>query len=185
LPYLYNLFQEAAHNGTPIIRPLFWEFPDDPVGYAVDDQFLLGPSLLVAPVMKPGARQRAVYLPAGSEWYDYWTKQKHTGGQYVTVSAPLDKLPLFVRAGSILPMTDPVEYVDQKPIREIILDVYPGKKTTGHLYEDDGETFDHERGVSSLTHFTWEDGALKVDKKKTGFKSAAKKYRVVVEGRPA
>jgi alpha-glucosidase len=185
LPYLYNLFHEAAHDGTPIIRPLFWEFADDPASYAVDDQFLLGPSLLVAPVMKPGTRQRAVYLPADSEWYDYWTKQKYTGGQYVTVPAPLDKLPLFVRAGSILPMTEPIEYVDQKPINEIILDVYLGKKTTGYLYEDDGETFDYEHGKSSLTHFTWKDGELKVDRKKTGFKSAAKKYRVVVEGHPA
>jgi alpha-glucosidase len=183
LPYLYNLFHEAAHDGTPIIRPLFWEFPDDTDGYTVDDQFLLGPSLLVAPVMKPGARQRAVYLPANSEWYDYWTKQKHTGGQYVTVPAPLDKLPLFVRAGSILPMTEPIEYADQKRSNGIILDVYPGKKTTGYLYEDDGESFDHERDAYSLTHLTWKDDELRVTKKKAGYESAAKKYEVRVLGK--
>jgi len=178
LPYLYNLFREAAQDGTPIMRPLFWEFPDDPYGYAVDNEFLLGPSLLVAPVIKPGALQRAVYLPAGNEWYDYWRKERHGGGQYVTVAAPLDTLPLFVRAGSIIPMTDPMEYVDENPIEEIILDVYPGKKTVGYLYEDDGESFAHERGAHSLTQFTWKDGELKVDKRKTCFKSAAKRYRV-------
>lgn len=184
LPYIYNLFREAAQDGTPIMRPLFWEFPDDQHGYAVDDQFLLGPSLLVAPVIKPGARQRAVYLPAGNEWCDYWTKQKHTGGQYVTAHAPLDTLPVFVRAGSIIPMTAPIEYIDQKPISEIVLDVYSGNKTTGYLYEDDGQSFDCERGTYSLTRFAWVNGNLKIVRKKAGYKSAAKKYRVLVEGRP-
>jgi alpha-glucosidase len=179
LPYFYNLFREATQAGTPIMRPLFWEFPNDPHGYAVDDQFLLGPALLVAPVIKPGAGQRAVYLPAGNEWYDYWTKQKHAGGQYVTARAPLDTLPLFVRAGSILPMTRPIEHTGQKT-DEIILDVYPGKKTSGYLYEDDGESFDYERDAYSLTNFTWSDGKLRVNKKKTGYRFAAKKYRVLV-----
>ncbi|HXI85028.1 MAG TPA: glycoside hydrolase family 31 protein [Verrucomicrobiae bacterium] len=182
LPYFYNLFHEAAVNAAPIMRPLFWEFPDDPHGFAVDDQFLLGASLLVAPIIKPGARQRAVYLPDGSDWYDYWTKQKHGGGQHVTAPAPFDTLPLFVRAGSIIPMTKPMEFIGRKSIGEIILDVYPGKKTVGCLYEDDGESFDYERGAYSLTHFSWADGRLKVDKNKTGYKSAAKKYRVRVSG---
>jgi alpha-glucosidase len=185
LPYFYNLFHEAAQDGTPIIRPLFWEFPADPNGYAVEDQFLLGSSLLAAPVAKPGAQQRAVYLPAGSEWYDYHTKQQHAGGQFVTSPAPLDIMPLFVRAGSIIPMTEPIEYVDQKRPSEIILDIYPGKKTTGYLYEDDGETFDHERGVYSLTKFAWADGKLNVERNKTGGKSATQKFRVLVQGREA
>lgn len=183
LPYLYHLFHEAARHGTPIMRPLFWEFADDPHGYAVDDQFLLGASLLVAPVLKPGARQRAVYLPAGADWYDYWTKQLHKGGEYVTAAAPLEKMPLFVRAGSILPMTEPVEFVGQKQTDEILLDVYPGKTTTGLLYEDDGESFEYERGAYSLTQFVWWDGQLKVKRKKTGHKSPVKKFRVLVLGK--
>ncbi len=183
LPYFYNQFWEAALEGTPVMRPLFWEFPDDPNGYAVDDQFLLGPSLLVAPVIKPGANQRAVYLPAGSEWYDYWTKQKHAGGQYVTVAAPLDTLPLFVRAGAILPMTEPIESMQQKVIDKIILDVYPGRKTSGSLYEDDGESFEYEVGSYSLTNFTWADGKLKAERRKTGFKSSVKNFRVLVLGK--
>ena len=146
----------------------------------MDDQFLLGPSLLVAPVLKPGARHRAVYLPPG-HWYDYWTKQLSKGGQYITVNAPFDAMPLLVRAGSIIPATQPVEHTGEK-VNEIILDVYPGTKSTGYLYEDDGQSFRYERGEYSLTHFTWADGELRVDKKKTGYKSAAKHYRVLVAG---
>ncbi len=180
LPYFYNLFHEATVNAAPIMRPLFWEFPEDLNGYAVDDQFLLGPSILVAPVLKPGATQRPVYLPSGSEWYDYWTKQKHDGGQYVTTDAPLDTLPLFVRAGSIIPMTKPMEFISAQSPREIFLDVYPGKNTTGYLYEDDGESFAYEGGAYSLTEFTWKNGELKTKKRKTGYKSGAKKYVVRV-----
>jgi len=103
MPYIYNLFREAMLDGTPIMRPLFWEFPDDPNAYAIDDQFLLGPSLLVAPVLKPGATTRAVYLPAG-DWYDYRTKQRLEGGRYFGADAPLEVIPVFVRAGTILPV---------------------------------------------------------------------------------
>lgn len=183
LPYLYGLFREAAQDAAPIIRPLFWEFPDDANGYAVDDQFLLGPSLLVAPVFRQAARQRAVYLPAGAEWYEFGTNRKHAGGQFVTANAPLDTIPLFVRAGTILPMTGPIEHTGQKS--EIVLDVYPGKKTTGYLYEDDGASFGYERGAYSLMQFVWADGKLRVDKKKTGYKSAAKRFRVLVAGQKA
>ncbi len=182
LPYFYNLFHEATHNAAPIMRPLFWEFPDDPHGYAVDDQFLLGPAILVAPVIKPGATQRAVYLPAGADWYEFDTKRKHAGGQYVTAKAPLDTIPLFVRAGSILPTTKPIQHTGEK-VSEIILEVYPGAKTTGYLYEDDGASFDYERGRYSLTNFTLAAGKLRVDKKKTGYRAGAKRFRAVVAGR--
>ena len=90
----------------------------------------------------------------------------------------MDTLPLFVRAGSIIPMTKPMEFIGRKSIGEIILDIYPGTKTTGYLYEDDGESFDYERGAYTLTHFAWANGKLKTDKQKTGYKSAVKKYRV-------
>ena len=180
LPYFYNLFREATQDGTPIMRPLFWDFPDDPHGYAVDDQFLLGPSLLVAPVIKPGATARAVYLPAG-DWYDFWTARVYKGGEFIPANVSFDTMPLFVRAGSILPMIAPIQHTDENT-GEVILNVYPGAKTTGYLYEDDGESFDYERGDYSLTHFAWVDGKLRVDKKKTGYKSAAKRYRVFIAG---
>lgn len=182
LPYFYNLFHEAVRDASPVMRALFWEFPDDANGYAVDDQFLLGPALLVAPVIKPGATQRAVYLPAGADWYEFDTKRKHAGGQYVTAKAPLNKIPLYVRAGSILPTTKPIQHTGEK-VSEIILDVYPGSKTAGHLYEDDGESFAYERGKYSYTEFAWAAGKLKINKKKTGYRAAAKRFRAVVAGR--
>jgi alpha-glucosidase len=167
LPYIYNLFRLAARDGTPIIRPLFWEFPADEHAYAIDDQFLLGPSLLVAPVLKPGATARAVYLPAG-DWYDYRSRQRHTGGRYLGVDAPLEVIPVFVRAGTIL------------PVENNTLEVYPGEHTTGELYEDDGQSFDFERGRYSLAQFTWKAGQLHVDRKKAGYQAAAKRFKVVV-----
>jgi alpha-glucosidase len=170
MPYIYGLFREAALDGTPIMRPLFWEFPDDANAYAIDDQFLLGPSLLVAPVLKPGARARAVYMPAG-DWYNYRTQERLTGGQYVGVDAPLEVIPVFVRAGTIL------------PVESNTLEIYPGPHTTGLLYEDDGQSFDFERGRYSLTHFMWKAGKLRVDKKKTGYRRAAKSFAVRVFGR--
>jgi alpha-glucosidase len=182
LPYLYNLFHEATVAGTPIMRPLFWEFPDDAHGYAVDDEFLLGPALLVAPVISPAATQRAVYLPAGAEWYDYWTKQKHAGGRYVTVPAPLETMPLFVRAGSIIPMTRPIEHTGEKT-EEILLDVYPGENATGYLYEDDGKSFGYEHGRYSLTEFIWRDGTLDAVQRKSGYKSQFKRRRVCLLGK--
>jgi alpha-glucosidase len=179
LPYLYGLFREAADTGAAILRPLFWEFPEDPQTYATDDQFLLGHALLVAPVLKPATRQRAVHLPAGAEWYDFWTKQKHAGGQYVTIPAPLDTMPLFVRAGSIMPMCEPFEYVGQRPVTEIFLDVYPANdRATGTLYEDDGESFDYERGDFALTKFTWINGELRTEERRTRYQSATRKFTV-------
>lgn len=174
LPYLYTLFFDAVQNGTPIIRPLFWEFPKDPHGYAIDDEFLLGPSLLVAPILKQGQRQRAVYLPAGSDWYDYRTRTRHAGGQFVTATAPLEFIPVFVRAGTILPTCAPKPFMDAKPWREIELEIFPGPKTTGWLYEDDGHSFDYEQGRYCLTRLRWENGELRADRVKEGFASPAR-----------
>jgi len=182
LPYIYNLFREATLAGTPIMRPLFWEFPNDSKSYSVDDQFLLGSSWLVAPIVKPGATMRAVYLPEG-QWYDYWTKRLIEGGQYVGASAPLEKLPLYVRAGSILPMTKPIEHTNQA-IKEVVLDVYPGNETTGYLYEDDGASFDFEHGAYSLTRFAWMDGKLRVKREMKGLRSAVRRFRVLLTGQP-
>jgi alpha-glucosidase len=177
LPYLYNLFHEASTTGAPVMRPLFWEFPDDEHGYAVEDQFLLGPALLVAPILKAGARQRAVWLPAGAPWYEWGTNRQQAGGQYVTARAPLDKIPVYVRAGTILPTTADIEHTGAQ-VKEIVLQVYPGVKTAGYLYEDDGASFAFERGEYSLTKFAWTNGALKTTVVKSGYAGAVPKHRV-------
>ena len=101
-PYIFSLAREASERGYPIMRHLFLEYPDDANTYALDDQYMLGDSLLVCPVVTPGARDRSCYLPAG-EWLDYWTGQAYTGAGYVTLAAPVERIPLLIRAGSLLP----------------------------------------------------------------------------------
>jgi len=137
LPYLYSLFWEHTQNGMPIVRPLFLHWPEDEWCYR-DDEFMFGPFLLVAPVFKKGQREREVYLPRG-QWYNFWTDEKVDGGQTVVADAPLERIPIFVRAGAILPRWPVQNYVGEKPIDELRLTVYPGDGEF-ILYEDDGES---------------------------------------------
>src|SRR4029453_4730163 len=143
LPYLYCLFAEAHRRGTPIMRPLFWQHQDDPNAVTASDQFLLGEHLLVAPILRQGATARSVYLPAG-EWYDFWTGQRYAGPQHAPALADLKKLPLFIRAGAIVPMGPVQQYVGEKPSDIVELHLWPG--STGELcwYEDDGKSMEYE-----------------------------------------
>lgn len=166
LPYLYSLFWEAAERGTPILRPLFYHFPDDPATYPLHDEALLGPALLAAPVYQPGRTCRAVYLPAG-EWFDWWTEERFRGPTNILAAAPLERLPLYVRAGAILPTGPAMAYADEQPLNPLTLDVYPpeavavdedeGEGEQAHtftLYEDDGHSFAYERGEFCTTRYT-------------------------------
>lgn len=105
-PYVMEQMQTAHVDGIPPMRPLFLEFPSDQRTYEVDTEYLFGPELLVAPVLEPGGRSRAVYLPAGSNWTDAWTGAAYDGGQTIEVDAPLDRIPLFLRDGARLPILD-------------------------------------------------------------------------------
>ncbi len=139
LPYLYDL----AHEKLPMLRPLVLEFPDDPKCRELTDQCMLGHALLCAPVMTPGVTARAVYLPKGT-WYDYYTGKKVTGGQYILADAPLDRMPLFARAGAILPVSAGKPQCVED-IRQVVLEVFPGRGRHTH-YVDDGETMDYRDG---------------------------------------
>jgi alpha-D-xyloside xylohydrolase len=99
-PYIMEQMKRAADKGTPVMRPLFFDFAHDPAAALIEDQFLFGPDILVAPVVKEGGRSRAVYLPAGTDWTDAWTGAEFAGGQCITVDAPLERFPVFVRAGA-------------------------------------------------------------------------------------
>jgi alpha-D-xyloside xylohydrolase len=103
-PYIMDQMQRAHAHGTPPMRPLFFDFPDDPAAYTVEDQFMFGPDILVAPVLEQGAVTRACYLPAGEMWRDPWTDNIHAGGQWLTVDAPLHCIPVFLRGDAQLPM---------------------------------------------------------------------------------
>ncbi len=121
LPYLYALAQDACRTGVPVVRPMFLEFPDDPAAYQTDLQYMLGPYLLVAPVFNEEGRC-CFYLPPGP-WYDFWTNQRVDGPAYREVEVPLERVPLFVRGESALPLAPPMDYVGQKPWEPIGLDV--------------------------------------------------------------
>jgi alpha-glucosidase len=152
LPYLYTVFEEAARTGVPVMRPLFLEYPADRRTYRLDTAFLLGRDLLIAPVLVEGARSREVYLPEG-EWFDFWTGERLFGPRSVHVEAPLDRVPLFVRGGAILPMQPVVQHVDEAPTDPLVLNVFPSRECAGALYEDDGVSDAYQRGEYARTRF--------------------------------
>jgi alpha-D-xyloside xylohydrolase len=161
MPYIYSLGYRAHLTGAPFMRGLFMDFGDDPKVADIGDEYMFGPALLVAPVVEQGMTTRQVYLPAGADWYNYWTNQRLHGGQTVTVGAPIDTLPLFVRAGSILPMGVPVKSTNEKqPIAE--LRVYPGADADFDLYNDDGTTYAYEKGAMEITHLHWSDATQRL-----------------------
>ena len=115
MPYIYSLGYRTHETGAPYMRALFMDFPDDPNVAGMGDEYMFGPAFLVAPVTEQGATSRSVYLPAGADWYNYWTNQRLRGGQTIKVDAPIDTLPLFVRAGSIVPLGEPVQSTAETP----------------------------------------------------------------------
>ncbi len=160
MPYIYSLGYSANQTGAPFMRGLFMDFPHDPKVVNLGDEYMFGPALLVAPVTEQGATTRSVYLPAGSDWYNYWTNERLKGGQTIIASAPIDTIPLFVRAGSILPLGEPVESTNEKQ-NIARLRIYPGGDADFLLYQDDGKTYDYESGKSELTHLHWADASGK------------------------
>ncbi|HOO55858.1 MAG TPA: glycoside hydrolase family 31 protein [bacterium] len=173
MPYIYNAFRESEQTGIPVMRPLMLEFQEDPACAGINDEFMFGPALLVAPIMKSGQRSRKVYLPRG-EWVDFFTGEKFAGGTTIEVRAPLEKLPLFVRQGYIIPMTVTMQYTDEKPRDPMILHVECGRNASLELYEDDGVSFDYKNGKYSITSYDYsETGKGLVFKSKvveTGFR---------------
>ncbi len=158
MPYIYSLGYNTYRTGAPFMRALFMDFPDDPKVADLGDEYMFGPAFLVAPVTEQGATSRMVYLPAGVDWYNYWTNERLQGGQTIKVDAPIDTLPLFVRAGSILPLGEPVESTHQaQKIAKVR--IYPGASGDFTLYQDDGKTYAYEKGASSITRLHWDDVA--------------------------
>ena len=158
MPYLYSLGRHTYDSGAPFMRALFMDFPGDPKVANIGDEYMFGPAFLVAPVTEQGVESRQVYLPAGSEWYNYWTNQKLAGGQTVTVAAPIDTIPLFVRAGSIVPLgVDIPSTATAQALKEVR--VYPGSDAEFALYDDDGLSYQYERRSGKTTLLHWSDKA--------------------------
>jgi len=158
IPYIYSLGYHTYQTGAPYTRALFMDYPDDPNVAGIGDEYMFGPAFLVAPVTDQGATSRKVYLPAGTDWYNYWTNERLKGGQTVEVSAPIDTIPLFVRAGSIVPLGSEVLSTDDPQTIVRVL-VYPGSDGDFTIYNDDGKTYAYENGNSQITHLHWNNTA--------------------------
>jgi len=147
MTYIYTLFHEASISGAPIIRPLYYHYAQDEQAYDAEHEFLLGDSILSAPIFEQGATSRNVYLPSGN-WFDFWTGNMYPGKGWSEISSPLEQWPLFVRGNSIIPTGPLMQYTNQHPVDPLTFTCYmTGDELANYiLYEDDGSTFEYQNG---------------------------------------
>ncbi len=160
MPYIYSLAGEITQNAATMMRPFVMDFPDDVIARGITDEYMFGPAFLVAPVTIYQARVRSVYLPATpGGWYDFWTGTAVPGEQVINAPAPYDAMPLFIKAGSIIPTGADIQYIGEKPADPVTLWIYTGADGTFTLYEDDGLTYGYEKGAFSEIPIHWNDAA--------------------------
>jgi alpha-D-xyloside xylohydrolase len=189
LPYIYSLaWKVTSENYTPM-RPLVMDFRQDVNAQNVGDQYMYGPAFLVNPVTEPGATERRVYLPrtqaqaqAQAKWYDFWTGASVDGGRFMNTAAPIERMPLFVRPGSIIPLGPEEEYSDEKPADPIELRVYPGADGRFTLYEDENDNYNYEKGKYATIPIQWNDAkrTLTIGKRSGAFPGMMAKRRFYV-----
>lgn len=183
IPYYYDLFFDGEKTGLPIMRPLVLHYEKDGIARSCNSEFLIGERLLVAPVINQGETEKMVYLPAG-EWYDYWTREKLAGGRYVLKDAPLDTCPLYVKAGTVLPVWQQQNYVNEKDNDSVLmLEAFPGIGEWEH-YQDNGEDFAYRSGGYNQYHCSLGgDGTLKVECVHSGYEKTYERVSVSCGGR--
>jgi alpha-D-xyloside xylohydrolase len=168
LPYMYSASWDVTANQSTMTRALMMDFPKDNQALDINDQYMFGKSLLVCPVTKPmysaegkedfsSVRTRELYLPAGAGWYDFWTGEKYSGGQTVKKETPIDIIPLFVKAGSIIPVGPEVQYATEKKWDNLEIRVYEGANGEFTLYEDENNNYNYEKGAYSTITFAWNE----------------------------
>jgi alpha-D-xyloside xylohydrolase len=157
MPYIYTLAGDTYHKDGTIMRPLVMDFPEDKNGWNINTQYMFGPSILVNPVYENKARSRDVYLPEGSDWFNFYTGEKLTGGQTITAAAPLSQMPLFVKAGAIIPTGAAIQHVDEGLNTPLTLNVYTGANGSFEIYEDDGRSTNYEKGEWSRIPVSYDD----------------------------
>jgi alpha-glucosidase/alpha-D-xyloside xylohydrolase len=158
LPYIYTAAWQCGGTGLPMVRAMWLHYPDDSRAVAAGDQYLWGRDILVAPVVEKGATIRRVYLPRGV-WFDFWTEERVDGGRDIERRVDLETMPLYVRAGAVIPL-DPIRQYTGEPVAApLTLVVYPGADGTSQLYDDDGISFEHRRGAFMCLEMQWQDAA--------------------------
>lgn len=204
IPYLYDLMWEAENTGLPVIRPLLLDYQEDENTYELNDEFLCGSNILVAPIVEQGKKSRIVYLPKGTSWINYWTKETFEGGKNIIVDAPLDICPIFIKEGTILPNYPEQNYIGEKEIKELILDVYLPQSISENRYihyQDDGESYEYKNGKYNLYEFQViknsnivENILIKINMLNSGFEKCYESYKfkvnsiipteILVDGKP-
>jgi alpha-D-xyloside xylohydrolase len=157
MPYTYSVAWQVTSAGSTIMRPLVMDFANDKEVLNVGDQYLFGPAIMVSPVATEGATSRSVYLPGKGKWYDFWTGRTEPSGRHIDAAAPVETMPLYVRAGSIVPMGPKIEYVGEKPADPIELRIYRGANGTFTLYEDEGDSYRYEKGIYATIPINWDE----------------------------
>lgn len=189
MPYLYNAFKDAADTGKPVQQPLVYHYQEDENTYDINDQFMFGDSMMLAPVITQGQTSRDVYLPAGETWVDFWSNKEYDGGQTIKVDAPLAHLPIFVKKDSIIPTREVQQYTGEKDLTNLVLDTYLENDAAYSFYEDDGESLDHRKGEFDVTDFSINKKHNKIEFSKTmsndKFDSAIKQYTLKLHNEKA
>ncbi|WP_448658858.1 TIM-barrel domain-containing protein [Sphingomonas sp. CJ99] len=182
MPYIYTLAADTHFKSGTIMRGLAMDFPSDRKGWDVNNQYLFGPAFLVAPVTEFGAKSRSVWLPAGADWYDFATGNYLKGGQAITADAPRERMPLFVRAGSIVPTGPAVQHTAEQPDGPLVLHVFAGADASFDLYEDDGTSMGFARGEYARTPIRWDDeaGTLTIGARRGSYPGMAGKRGISV-----
>jgi alpha-D-xyloside xylohydrolase len=186
MPYIYSLAWKVSSADYTIQRPLVMDWRADEKTWNIGDEFMFGPAILVSPVLKANATRRSVYLPLSPAWYDFWSGASTPGGKEIEAEAPLDRMPLYVRAGSILPMGPEIEYAAQNPGGPIELRIYRGADGAFDLYDDAGDSYDYEKGQHSVIPIRWNEsaGVLTFGKREGSFPGMIEKrtFRIVIVG---
>ncbi|MFR9651630.1 MAG: TIM-barrel domain-containing protein [Rikenellaceae bacterium] len=179
LPYIYTLSHRVTSQGYTMMRALAFDFIEDRDVYQINDQFMFGSDILVCPVAEAGATSRKVYLPKGSQWYDFKSGVCYEGGEHITADAPIEWMPLFIRSGAILPMADVMNYSSESELTELEIRVYPGADGEFILYEDEGDNYNYQDGKYSEIRFSYNDkeGVLTIDSRRGCYAGMLNKRR--------
>jgi alpha-D-xyloside xylohydrolase len=203
LPYIYSTSWGVTHNQSSMMRALVMDFPKDKNALDINDEYMFGNSFLVCPVTEPmyikktgegrntlvtddfsQVKAKELYLPAGTDWYDFWTGERISGGKKINKNTPFDVIPLYVKAGSILPIGPRVQYAKEKKWDNLEIRIYPGADGKFVLYEDEDDNYDYEKGMFSTINFNWDDKnkSLTISNREGSFPGmlAERKFRIVV-----
>ncbi|MBN2522917.1 MAG: DUF5110 domain-containing protein [Bacteroidales bacterium] len=182
MPYIYTLAGNTYHKDYTIMRALVMDFTHDENVYNIGDQYLFGPSIMVCPVYEYKVREREIYLPEGNGWYDFYSGRYYTGGQTINVSAPYERIPLFIREGAIIPAGAEIEYTGMDPGKEIKLFVYKGKSNSFVLYEDENVNYNYEKGAYSLIPLEYDEESktLKIGNREGTFEGMASEKTISI-----